>query len=61
MLGISELHAGGSPMQELVNQKPIGSTFIKCLSSVVSGHMSSLFSHSLTVKGRGENFADSYF
>lgn len=61
MLGISESPAGGSLMQEPVNQKPTSSMFIECLSSIVSDYTGSLFSHSLTVKERSENFADSYF
>lgn len=59
MLGLSEPPAGGSPVQEPVNQKPTSSMFIECLSTIVSHYIGSLLSHSLTVEERGENFADS--
>jgi len=61
MLGVSEPPAGGSPVQEPVNQKPTSAEFTACLLSVVPAYMGSLFSHALTVKEEGENFAESYF
>lgn len=58
MLDVSDPPADGSSMQQLINQKPTSSMFTECLLPIISRCIGNLFKHSLTVKEKGEIFAD---